>query len=265
MKTLGIDVGSRYVKFAVFENENLAFTGKMDTIGFYRQARRPSGGLDIARLDIFNGSQTSAGGFDKVIATGYGRYNVTIEGAEVVSEIRAHMLGAINQTGLSDFTMLDIGGQDTKVVRVRDGELDDFVMNDKCAAGSGRYLENIARSLGITVEEIAGHYDDPANLSVTCAIFGESEVIGHVADGTPIEKICAGANLSVAQRLLALARRYSSPTFVVTGGVAKNAAVVRFIREKCGGELIVPEKPIHNGAIGCAALCADKTSAKPVR
>ncbi|MFQ5432608.1 MAG: acyl-CoA dehydratase activase [Nitrospinota bacterium] len=259
MRTLGIDAGSRYVKFAIYDNDAVAFTGKMDTIGFYRQARRPSGGLDIGRLEILKSQGNT---FDSVISTGYGRYNVDIEGARTVSEILAHITGVKYQTGLTNFTLLDIGGQDTKVARVKGGELDDFVMNDKCAAGSGRYIENIARSLDITVEDIAGHYEEPANLSATCAIFGESEVIGRLAEGTSIERICAGANLSVARRLLALALRYSSPTFVVTGGVAKNTAVVRFIEERCGGELIVPDNPIHNGAIGCAALCADKTTAK---
>jgi len=259
VKSLGIDAGSRYVKFAIHDNGAVAFTGKMDTIDFYREARLPSGGLDIRRLDLLQSMEAS---FNSIISTGYGRYNVNIEGARTVSEILAHITGVKHQTGLSDFTLLDIGGQDTKVARVRGGELDDFIMNDKCAAGSGRYIENIARSLGISVEEIAGHYDDPAALSVTCAIFGESEVIGHLAEGTPMEQICAGANLSVAQRLLTLALRYSSPTFVVTGGVAQNSAVVRFIKERCGGELIVPENPIHNGAIGCATLRVEAVAPK---
>ena len=270
MKSLGIDAGSRYVKFAIYDDaavtsdavtsdavtsDAVTFTGKMDTIAFYREARLPNGGLDIKRLELLKSQGNS---FDHIISTGYGRYNVNIDGARTVSEILAHITGVKRQTGLTDFTLLDIGGQDTKVARVRGGELDDFVMNDKCAAGSGRYLENIARLLGISVEEIASHHDDPAALSVTCAIFGESEVIGHLAEGTEIEKICAGANLSVAQRLLTLALRYSSPTFVVTGGVAKNGAVVSFIKERCGGELIVPENPIHNGAIGCAVHCMDR-------
>jgi predicted CoA-substrate-specific enzyme activase len=261
VKRLGIDVGSRFVKFAVFEDDALLSIGKLDTISFYRDCRLPTGGLDMGRLEFITSPPDS---FDQIISTGYGRYNVNIEGAKTISEIQAHMAGVLYQTGLADFTLLDIGGQDTKVARVRDGELDDFMMNDKCAAGSGRYLENIANSLGITADEMAAHHEDPAQLSATCAIFGESEVIGHLAEGTPIEKICAGANLSVARRLLTLALRYSSPTFVVTGGVAKNRAVVRFIAERCGGEVIVPERPIHNGAIGCAALCAEPTTAKPI-
>jgi len=251
MRTLGIDVGSRYVKFAGMEDGGLVFTEKVDTIEFYRNCRVPSGGVDIGRLELFQ-CRHPKHEFDAAVSTGYGRYNVHIEGVDVISEIRAHALGASYQTGLSDFTLLDIGGQDTKVVRVKEGEVDDFVMNDRCAAGSGRYLENIARTLGITTEEIARHCEDPAKLSVTCAIFGESEVIGHVAEGTPIENICAGANNSVAQRLLSLARRYASPSYVITGGVAKNEAVVRMIGERCGGELVVPEKPIFNGAIGSA-------------
>ncbi|MEE8483352.1 MAG: acyl-CoA dehydratase activase [Nitrospinota bacterium] len=255
MNTLGIDVGSRFVKLVGLdinnaENAKLTFAEKVDTIEFYRTCRTQSG-VDVKRLELF---KSRAFDFERVVATGYGRHNVNIGGAVIVSEIRAHATGARRQTGLDDFTLIDLGGQDTKVVKVRAGEVDDFVMNDKCAAGSGRYLENIARTLGLTVEEVAAHYEDPVHLSATCAIFGESEVIGHVAEGAPIETICAGANLSVAQRLLPLTRKFHSPVFIVAGGAAKNGAVVRFLKERCESDVIVPEHPTFNGALGCAVL-----------
>ncbi|GMT42753.1 MAG: 2-hydroxyglutaryl-CoA dehydratase [bacterium] len=254
-KTLGIDVGSRCVKLVGFDEGKLLFTEKLDTIRFYRRCRTGSGGIDIAAT-IFR-SRTFD--FDRIVSTGYGRHSVKIDGAEVTSEIRAHALGAVFQTGLSDFTLVDIGGQDTKIVKIRRKEVDDFVMNDKCAAGSGRYLENISRSLDISVEEIATYSAEPVKLSITCAIFGESEVIGYLAEGTPLERICAGANLSVAQRILSLIRRYDSSVYVITGGVAKNRAVVGFIRERCGGEVLVPEHPIHNGAMGCCLHAGAET------
>ncbi len=252
MKTLGIDVGSRYVKLAGFDGDELLFTDKLDSIAFYTLCRH-AGKVDISRLPVL-----SEKGFvrERVASTGYGRYNVKIEGSAVISEIKAHALGAVRQTGLSDFTLLDLGGQDTKVVRIRNGEVDDFVMNDKCAAGSGRYLENIATILGITPEELGRHTAKPLQLSATCAIFGESEVIGAVAEGAEIVHICAGANLSVAQRLVPLARRYASEKYVVTGGVAYNGGVLKFLGEKLGAELVVPRYPIFNGAIGCALEAA---------
>jgi len=246
LKALGIDVGSRYVKFARFEDGRLVMD-KVDTVMFYRRCRAPSGGVEISRLEQFENSS-----FGRIVATGYGRHNVRIKGAEVISEIRAHAEGACHQTGLADFTLIDLGGQDTKAIRVRDGRVDDFLMNDKCAAGSGRYLENIAGMLGLTVEELAGHYLNPTKLSVTCAIFGESEVIGKLADGVEIESICAGANFSVASRVSALMKRFASGTYVVAGGVARNGAVTKFLAERCGGRLVVPEHPTFNGAIGAA-------------
>lgn len=248
MKTLGVDVGSRYVKLAAFDG-GITFTEKVDTISFYRTCRVPTGGVEIGRLEFFGEKELD---FGQVVSTGYGRHNVKVNDSTVISEIRAHAHGAAYQTGMQDFTLIDLGGQDTKIARVRGGEVDDFIMNDKCAAGSGRYLENIAHTLGLSMEELARHYENPAPLSDTCAIFGESETIGHVAEGTPIEQICAGANHSVAQRVLALTKRFQSPVYVLTGGVAKNSAVVRFISNQCGGEVIVPDQPLFNGAIGCA-------------
>lgn len=252
MKTLGVDVGSRYVKLAAFSGEKLLFADKLDTIRFYTLCRN-AGKVDISRLPVF---MEKGFAHERVVSTGYGRYNVRIEGSAVISEIKAHALGAAHQSGLADFTLLDLGGQDIKVIRVRGGEVDDFVMNDKCAAGSGRYLENIATILGITPEQLARHTADPVPLSATCAIFGESEVVGAVAEGAEISSICAGANLSVAQRLAPLARRYGSEKYVVTGGVALNGGVLKFLGEKLGKELIVPRHPIFNGAIGCALEAA---------
>ena len=252
MKTLGVDVGSRYVKLAAFSGEKLLFADKLAMIRFYTLCRR-AGKVDISSLPVF---MEKGFAHERVVSTGYGRYNVRIEGSAVISEIKAHALGAAHQSGLADFTLLDLGGQDIKVIRVRGGEVDDFVMNDKCAAGSGRYLENIATILGITPEQLARHTADPVPLSATCAIFGESEVVGAVAEGAEISSICAGANLSVAQRLAPLARRYGSEKYVVTGGVALNGGVLKFLGEKLGKELIVPRHPIFNGAIGCALEAA---------
>ncbi len=252
MRRLGIDVGSRHLKIAGFDGERPLFTEMVDTVWFYRNCRLASGELDIAKLNIFNGSGHDPESFDSVIATGYGRYNISIKGAEVISEIRAHVNGAVFQTKLLDFTMIDLGGQDTKASKVEGGRVVDFTMNDKCAAGSGRYLENIANMLKVTPEELAAYREEPVELSATCAIFGESEVIGRLAEGVKMESICAGANLSVARRVATMLTRYKSKKYVITGGVARNKAVVEFIASRVDGEVVVPENPTFNGAIGSA-------------
>jgi len=105
-----------------------------------------------------------------VVSTGYGRNNVNVENATVILELKAHTYGAVWQTGLDDFTLLDIGGQDSKVISVRNGKMADMVLNDKCAASCGRYLENMANILGIGLEELAGYHENPVELNSTCAV-----------------------------------------------------------------------------------------------
>ncbi|MDH5638716.1 MAG: acyl-CoA dehydratase activase, partial [Nitrospinota bacterium] len=177
--------------------------------------------------------------------------NVAVAGGQAIPEIMAHAAGAVSQTGLNDFTLVDLGGQDTKVISVLDGMVDDFVMNDKCAAGSGRYLENIATALGASLDMLGQCWDDPVKLSNTCAIFGESEVVGLVSDGASVESILAGANASVVARLTPMIRRYRPKVIVATGGVAKNMAVRKMLEIETGVEVITPAEPQLNGAIGC--------------
>ncbi|HWI40866.1 MAG TPA: acyl-CoA dehydratase activase, partial [Verrucomicrobiae bacterium] len=172
----------------------------------------------------------------------------------VISEVRAHVAGAVFQTGLKDFTLLDMGGQDTKVAAVKGGRLTDFLMNDKCAASSGRFLENMCAILEVGLEELSSHWEDPAHLDATCGIFGESELIGQILRGLPLPRLCAGVNDTLVKRLLPMLSRFRPETIVLTGGVARNAAVVRLLQAETGIRIIIPEHPQHNGAIGCAVL-----------
>ncbi len=180
----GVDAGSREVKLAFFTGKSLVFSGSVDTVEFYTKCRNGGESLDITRLDQFK----EAPPVKRIVTTGYGRNKINIIGGSAISEIMAHARGAIWQTGLTEFTLVDIGGQDTKVISVRDGAVKDFIMNDKCAAGSGRYLENIARVLSVSLEKLSTFSEDSATLSSTCAIFGESEVIGLISEGVEIEK-----------------------------------------------------------------------------
>jgi predicted CoA-substrate-specific enzyme activase len=251
---IGIDLGSRKAKFALLDGRRIVRLADQDTVTFYKRHGRMEGeelSLDLAGCGLFAPEELAHA---RVIVTGYGRNTLTMKGARIISEIRAHVAGALMQTGLRDFTLLDMGGQDTKVALVRDGKLSDFVMNDKCAASSGRYLENMAVILEVSLEELSSHWHDPVKLDATCGIFGESELIGQILRGHPVPRLCAGVNQTLVKRVLPMLKRFPSATVVLTGGVAHNRGVVTLLEAETGLAVVVPEHPQHNGAIGCAIL-----------
>ncbi|MGE4543055.1 MAG: acyl-CoA dehydratase activase [Pedobacter sp.] len=258
MTGIGIDLGSRQVKFAALDGSNITKLESFDTIPFYkRYATRQGDRLLLAYEDLglltMEQWQTTP-----LTATGYGRNTINLAGANVVPEIQAHIAGARFQTGMETFTLLDLGGQDSKVARLEDGILIDFLMNDKCAASSGRYLENMAKVLDITLEELARHHENPVYLDATCGIFGESELIGKIIEGHSLEALCAGVNQTLIKRVAPMLARFAQDTIVLTGGVAKNGAFVALLREFSSADIVIPDHPQHNGAIGCAHLAATK-------
>lgn len=243
---LGLDLGSRNVKYCLMRDGEIETTGSIETMTFYREygIRTEAGfGIDTGALGF--------GGVERVAATGYGRNAASVTGAENISELTAHFRGARWQTGLDDFTLLDMGGQDYKVMRIAGGRIVDMATNDKCAASTGRYLENMAAVLCITLDELGTYADDPLMLSTTCAIFGESELIGMVVRGEPVARIAAGVNRAVVERVLPHIGRMGGGVIVMAGGVALNGAVVRLLGEAAGEEVMVVDDPLHNGAIGC--------------
>lgn len=251
---IGIDLGSRKAKFALMRGTEIIRLADQDTISFYKKYGSIAGdelSLDLKGSGIFTEEELAAA---DITVTGYGRNSINLHGARVISEIKAHVAGARTQTGLSDFTMLDMGGQDTKVAQVVGGRLTDFVMNDKCAASSGRYLENMAGVLEVSLEELSSHSEDPIALDATCGIFGESELIGQILRGHPVSRLCAGINLTLVKRVLPMLKRFPSDTLVITGGVALNRAMIALLSADCGMEIVIPEHPQLNGAIGCASL-----------
>ena len=243
---LGIDLGSRNVKLCRMEGETILSRVSVETIEFYRSCGVRSDQGFTVDLTAFGWD-----GEGPVIATGYGRMSAAIQGARAISEIKAHALGARFQTGFDDFTLLDMGGQDYKVIRIEGGVVRDFATNDKCAASTGRYLENMARVLGLSLDEMGRYTEDPATLSGTCAIFGESELIGCIVRGIPIARLASGVNRTVVQRVLPLLERMGEGTLVMSGGVALNPAVVAMLRESTGRDVTVVADPLFNGAIGC--------------
>lgn len=246
MKICGIDLGSRSVKIATGSTLEALEFYRFDTMEFYRNYGKKEGDslvIDFAGLGLPD--------FDKIVSTGYGRNTLDILGGKTIPELRAHLQGAIAQTGLTDFTLVDLGGQDSKIIKVRKGKMVDFATNDKCAASSGRYLENMAAVLGITLEELAGFWEDPVELSSTCAVFGESELIGRIVEGYSISQLAAGVNYTIFKRVQPLLRGLESPTLVFTGGVAQSRALQSMLTRELEVEVVIPLHPQYNGAIGC--------------
>ncbi len=254
MRILGIDLGSRSVKLIVYQDGEPVFRRLFDTVSFYRHySKTADGGL------VLDFDRILPGPVDKMVSTGYGRNNAKVQGAEVITELKAHALGAVFQTGIEDFVLLDIGGQDSKVMLVKKGRISDMVLNDKCAASSGRYLENMATLLDISLENLTAHYTDPVKLNSTCAVFAESELIGYVSEGQDIHRLCAGVNYSLFNRIRPILDRFHSDRIVLVGGVAFNKAFRYYVERECGfKEVIVPPYPQFNGAIGCCCHAGNK-------
>ncbi|MCT4509320.1 MAG: acyl-CoA dehydratase activase [Tepidibacter sp.] len=244
MKVLGIDLGSREVKIAVMEDNKIIKTLKVSTMSFYRDYCNYDGKVTVD-LDKLNISD-----IDIAVSTGYGRNNTDLNKFTPINEIKAHVYGGFYQTGLKDFILLDIGGQDVKVVKVEKGITTDLELNEKCAASCGRYLENMANVLEISVDDMSKEYQNPVELNSTCAVFSESELIGKIAEGISIESLCAGVNYSLYKRLRPLLTKFKGRKLVLTGGVANNSAIQEYLK-KDYNEIISVKNPQFNGAIGC--------------
>ncbi|MFZ3101281.1 MAG: acyl-CoA dehydratase activase [Desulfitobacteriaceae bacterium] len=248
----GVDLGSRSVKIALmqFNDEGeiprIMRLESIDTICFYREYGRKQAGklaIDFTALGLPKS--------ERLISTGYGRNSLELAGGEAIPELKAHVQGAIFQTGLQDFTLVDLGGQDSKIIQVAGGRMVDFQTNDKCAASSGRYIENMAVVLGMSLAEIGENSQTPVELNSTCAVFGESEIIGKIVEGLPLTQLAAGVNATVIRRILPLLRTFGGEIIVFTGGVAYNKAVCQLLISGSRRQVIVPPEPQFNGAIGC--------------
>ncbi len=242
---LGIDLGSRFVKIAVQNGEKIDFH-REDTVFFYKnRVKRDESGVKID-LSAYNADENTI-----ITATGYGRNMLTFANANVISEIKAHYQGALQSSGENEFILVDVGGQDSKVIYVRDGYIEDFVMNDKCAASTGRFLENACRILDISLEELSAMTENPVKMNSTCAVFSESELVGKIAEGIPMEHIGAGVNESIARRLFPLIRKYRHKKIYAAGGVAENRGLIRLLSEMAESDIQVIKNPQFNGCFGC--------------
>ena len=254
MITAGVDVGAITAKAALCGDGDLLAVAVIQA-GYDRAA---------AALRVLDQALASAGFAREqvacLVATGYGR--VQVPGAQrTVTEITCHARGA-HHLCPDVHTVIDIGGQDSKAIAVNaGGKVNDFVMNDKCAAGSGRFLEVMARALEVSVADfgtLALSASRRAQISSTCTVFAESEVVTHLAAGVPRDEIAAGIHEAIAARVATMARRIAVQDVVVlTGGVARNAGVVRMLEEKLGHRILVPEQAQLAGAIGAALIAQE--------
>jgi predicted CoA-substrate-specific enzyme activase len=195
-----------------------------------------------------------------VISTGYGRINVPFADKQV-TEITCHAKGVVNLFPRAR-TVIDIGGQDSKAITVDPtGRPTNFIMNDKCAAGSGRFVEVIADSLGIELDrvgDISLQSTSPAQISNICTIWAQQEVAARLAEGVPVPDLLAGIHRSLADRVARMAKRLKiMPEVILTGGGGKNKGLVRALQEHLGVEILVPPEPLITGALGAALLGRD--------
>jgi predicted CoA-substrate-specific enzyme activase len=196
-----------------------------------------------------------------VIGTGYGRYKVEFGDAQI-TEIVCHARGAAAMFPDTQ-TVLDMGGQDTKAIRLKPGgDVIDFCMNDKCAAGTGRFLQSAAAALGLELEDLgptALEGQRPVSISTTCTVFAESEVLSWLARGKRIEDILLGVHRSIGSRSFGLLRRVGIEDEVTfSGGVTKNEAMVEVMNEMLDTKLNVSEESHFMGALGAALFALER-------
>lgn len=254
MVSAGLDLGSVASKAVLMEN------GKV-----IHSIIRCTEGLNLQRGEDFLNHFLQEANYDRsaiqfIGATGYGRISASFAD-RVTSEIICHARG-VNHLIPNARTVIDIGGQDTKAIKInREGEVIKFEMNDKCAAGTGRFLETMARALGIPLQKMGDRSfqsSHPCSISSVCTVFAESEIISLLAEGNRLEDIVAGLHLSVAKRVQSMVQRIGLDQEVVfTGGVAHNAGVHSALEKILAQKIVVPDSPQLTGALGAALLYQD--------
>ncbi len=255
MLTAGIDIGSRSIEVVLTDGAQVIEAVTVNT------GAAPAENARKAFFDALASINAKRQDVARVIATGYGR-NYFPEADAVSSEILCHARGAAYLfPGVH--TVIDIGGQDSKMISIdASGRVSNFVMNDRCAAGTGKFIEMVGLMLDVPLDRMGGLTDgstDICEISSMCAVFAESEIIGLTQSGTPVDVVLRGVFRSVARRTLAMTGKIGMTNDVVfTGGVARNAGVARAIEAETGVRLLIPPDPQITGALGAALIAADK-------
>jgi predicted CoA-substrate-specific enzyme activase len=256
----GVDVGSTQTKAVVLDSEpKILGRALTDTGAKLTDAAEEAFGLALAEAGVERDEVSW------VVGTGYGRYRVDF-GDSQVTEISCHARGAVFLFPDTQ-SVLDVGGQDTKAIRVGDqGQVLDFCMNDKCSAGTGRFLGAASDALDIPLGELgplALTAKSPVKMTTTCTVFAESEILGWLALGRKMEDVLMGVHTAIASRSISLLRRTGIESEVTfTGGVARNTAMVELLEELAGMPLNVSEESHYCGAIGAALYALDRALEK---
>jgi (R)-2-hydroxyacyl-CoA dehydratese activating ATPase len=251
----GVDVGSTQTKAVVIDaTRRIVARALTDTGANVTRAAENAFQQALAAADVREEE------VEYVVGTGYGRYKVTF-GNTQVTEISCHGRGAV-QMFPGTRTVIDMGGQDTKAIRVSPaGEIVDFCMNDKCAAGTGRFLGAASAALRIPLDQLgptALRGERPVKISTTCTVFAESEVLSWLGKGKKIEDILLGVHQSIAMRSGALLRRVGvEEEITFTGGVARNAAMIEALSQRIGVRPNVSDDSHFMGALGAALFALD--------
>ena len=251
MNYIGIDIGSTCAKTVVLNEKKeliLEFvqpTGwsSVDTAEEIRQK------LELSGINLSDDSSCC-------VATGYGRISVPYAD-KTVTEITCHALGAVHLFQQPDLTVIDIGGQDTKIIQIEQGFVKDFIMNDKCAAGTGRFLEVMANTLSLRPNEMfdLARLGSDTTISSMCTVFAESEIISLLAQDIPKENIAAGILKSIANKGISMLNKGNlQGTVAFTGGLAQSKELVKMLEEKLNKEIFIAEDAQIIGALGAAII-----------
>jgi predicted CoA-substrate-specific enzyme activase len=251
----GLDSGSTTTKLVLLKDGKIAGYRVIPTGANSKKS------AELVLQETLNGSGFRREDIHSLVATGYGRSMVELARA-AITEISCHARGA-HWLFPAAQAVIDIGGQDLKGIRLNnDGRVTEFQMNDKCAAGTGRFLEVMARNLEMNLAEFARAALDAneiVEITNICTVFAESEVVSHVARGTPVGQIAAGVHAAVSRRVTSMlsAMLNGVETIVFTGGVAKNTAIVRALEKRLEKPLLIPAEPQIVVAIGAALFASD--------
>ena len=252
----GIDAGSRAIKIVLMDADKLEIVGKGITDQGVEQDKLASELFDrvlksggVKRQDVAT-----------IVATGYGRNAVSFADT-TITEITCHAVG-VHHLVPEAMTVVDIGGQDSKLIRLDAfGRVRDFAMNDRCAAGTGRFLEVVAQRLDVELESLgsmAARCRHPAAISSMCVVFAETEIIGLLVSGTAREDIVAGVQAAIAKRIIAMAGRNVELPIIFTGGVAMITGMDAALETALGKSVTISPDPQMTGALGAAILASDR-------
>lgn len=251
MHYVGIDIGSTAAKVCVKGDDDLLFS--LPTGWSSKET------TEIIYKDLLNKNIDLKSDDTRTTATGYGR--VSVDFADfVITEITCHARGA-REFFSDDFGLIDVGGQDTKVILVENGMVKDFLMNDKCSAGTGKFIEIMANRLGLGIDELfsLSQKGEILPISSLCTVFAESEIINYIGEGKKKEDIAAGVVDSVSDKVVKMAQKFDMPEkIVLTGGLSNISYFAKDLSKKLNKEVFGHKDGIYAGAIGASILAKEK-------